>query len=274
MRDIGPTFVLHDRTGEVRGIDWEFNAWGGVTEGLYANWDQDAQVKAKVIEMCGFERYKCSLIIEGGSFHVDGEGTLITTEECLLNPNRNKNSSRADIELQLQLMLNITKIIWIPKGVICDETDVHVDNLCCFVGPAQVVLTWTDDTTDPQYAVSCAALDILSKSTDAKGRTLTVHKLHQPTPLTRQRHELAAPVKTREVNERMAASYVNFFVGNGVVVLPSFEDRFDLPAKQKLEALFPKHTVIQVPGREILLGGGNIHCITQQQCAGRRRTIL
>ena len=132
MRDVGPTVVVADR-GAIRGVDWRFNAWGGLDGGLYFPWDQDRLVAAKVLENERADRYRAPLVMDGGSCHVDGQGTLITTAECLLNANRNPKMTREQIETCLQDYLNIDKVIWIDKGVYMDETDGHVDNLCCFV---------------------------------------------------------------------------------------------------------------------------------------------
>ena len=269
MRDTGPTFVVNGQGG-VRGVDWRFNAYGGLDGGLYFPWDLDDMVARKVLEIENLDRYRAPLILEGGSIHVDGQGTLITTEECLLNPNRNPGLSRQDIEIHLKAYLNVEKIIWLGKGVFLDETDGHVDNLCCFARPAEVLLSWTDDSADPQYEISRRALAALSAASDARGRRLTVHKVHQPGPLfwtaEESRHIVASDTGYgRRAGERMAASYVNFYIANGGVVMPLFDDPHDPAAMDTLARLFPDRRVVGVPAREILLGGGNIHCITQQQ---------
>jgi agmatine deiminase len=269
MRDVGPTFVKH-ANGEIRGVDWSFNAWGGLNGGLYHPWDNDDRVAQKVLQQEDVGRYKASLILEGGSIHVDGEGTLITTEECLLNPNRNPELSRADIEIQLKSYLGINKIIWLPKGVYNDETNGHVDNLCCFVEPGLVLLSWTDDTSDPQYPISRDAFERLSNTKDAKGRLLKVHKIHQPGPLymTKEESQGVVPAdntQPRMEGERLAGSYVNFYIANKGIVMPLFDDSHDEAALNTVQSLFPQRKVIGISAREILLGGGNIHCITQQQ---------
>ncbi len=142
MRDVGPTFVVNGRGG-MRGVDWMFNAWGGLEGGLYFPWDRDAAVAQKVLEIESCDRYRAPLILEGGAIHVDGQGTCMTTEECLLNPNRNPQLSRADIERHLGQYLNVETVIWLGRGVHRDETDGHVDNLCAFTRPGELVLTWT-----------------------------------------------------------------------------------------------------------------------------------
>jgi agmatine deiminase len=150
-----------------------------------------------------------------------------------------------------------------------DETDGHIDNMARFVAPGVVVLTWTHDTSDPQYERSTEALDVLRSVTDARGRSLEVVLLHQPGPLTIAPHEAAGidvvrGTQRRPPGERMAGSYVNAYIGNEVVIVPVFDDPHDEPALATYAALFPGREIVPVPGREILLGGGNVHCVTQQ----------
>lgn len=269
MRDMGPSFVIND-AGERAGIDWQFNAWGGLNGGLYFPWDKDDRVARKVCEINGDRRFRAPFVLEGGAIHVDGEGTLLTTEECLLNANRNPHLSREQIEAQLGDYLNVSKVIWLDRGTFNDETNGHVDNIACFVRPGVVALHWCDDPADPQYEISRAALEVLSQATDAKGRRLEVHKLPQPGPLYMSADEavgvdLCADSHPRTEGERMAGSYINFYIGNSVVVFPLLDPARDGQAREILQGLFPEREVIGIDAREILLGGGNIHCITQQQ---------
>ncbi|MBN1149090.1 MAG: agmatine deiminase [Anaerolineales bacterium] len=273
MRDSGPTFVVDDQ-GLARGVDWEFNAWGGLDGGLYFPWDLDDLVPQKVLNIERLERYRAPLVLEGGSIHVDGEGTLITTEECLLNPNRNPNLSKAEIEAHLADYLNVEKIIWLGRGVYNDETSGHVDNLACFVRPGVTALTWTDDKDDPQYEISQEAYERLKSATDARGRRLEVRRVYQPDPIhiTKEESEGVDAIEgslPREEGDRMAGSYINFYIANGGIVMPLFDDPHDAPAQAQLQGLFPDRKVVGAPAREILLGGGNIHCITQQQPLGK-----
>jgi len=275
MRDVGPTFVVDDRGG-VRGIDWIFNAWGGLNGGLYRPWDRDDAVAQKVLEIEGRDRYRAPLVLEGGAIHVDGQGTLITTEECLLNPNRNPQLTRSDMERFLERYLGIEHVIWLGRGVIDDETSGHIDNLCCFVRPGEVVLTWTRNRRDPQYEVSRDAWERLHAARDARGRPLRVHKLEQPGPLRMTRREVdgidsSGEFMPRHAGMRLAGSYVNFYIGNRHVVVPLLDARRDGVALRKIKRLFPGREVVGVPAREILLGGGNIHCMTQQVPLGRGR---
>jgi agmatine deiminase len=268
MRDVGPTFVINDE-GAVRGVDWIFNAWGGLGGGLYFPWDQDDLVARKVLELEGRERYRGPLVLEGGAIHVDGEGTLITTEECLLNPNRNPQLDKGQMEILLHEYLGITQVIWLDKGVIEDETSGHVDNLCCFARPGEVLLTWTDNKRDPQYRVSQDAYERLTASRDARGRRFKIHKLQQPGPLYRTKAEAQGVDSVdaeapRAGGERLAGSYVNFYIANSTIVMPLLDPKHDAAAARTLSRVFPERRVIGVQSREILLGGGGIHCITQQ----------
>ena len=268
IRDSGPTFVV-DGGGRRRGVDWRFNAWGGTEGGLYFPWDRDDRVAAKVLEVEGDDRYRAPIVLEGGAVHVDGEGTVLTTEECLLNPNRNPELSREQIERVLLDYLGAEKVIWLGAGVFADETDGHVDNLACFARPGVVLLTWTDDEDDPQHAISRDARERLEAATDGRGRSLDVVLLPSPGPLQISAEEAqgvdaAEGTVPRSAGDRMAASYVNFYLGNSRIVHPLLDPRHDEEAAAVLRRVFPDREVVGLPAREILLGGGNIHCITQQ----------
>ncbi len=268
VRDTGPT-VLVDAGGRRRGVDWRFNAWGGLGGGLYFPWDRDDEVAQKILEVEGLDRYRAPFVLEGGAIHVDGEGTCLTTEECLLNPNRNPHLTRSEIEAQLRAFLGVSKIIWLGKGVHLDETSGHIDELACFTSPGVIALTWTEDRQDPQYDISRDAYERLRSVRDARGRELEVHKIHQPGPLYMTAQE-AAGVDTRDgshprrAGDRLPASYINFYVANRCVVMPLYDKRRDKAALRSLQRLFPTRKVLGVETREVLLGGGNIHCITQQ----------
>src|ERR1700710_84076 len=190
MRDIGPTFVV-DPAGRVRGVDWRFNAWGGREGGLYAEWDRDERVAQKVLEVERIERYRAPIVLEGGSIHVDGEGTVLTTEECLLNPHRNPGLSKGQIERALLDYLGAEKVVWLGQGVFDDETDGHVDNLASFARPGVVLLTWAADESDPQHAISADARRRLEAASDARGRSFEVLLLPSPGPLFNTAEEAA-----------------------------------------------------------------------------------
>ncbi len=269
-RDTGPTFVV-DGKGGLRGVNWRFNAWGGSVDGLYSHWEKDDALAPAFCQKLGLDWYDAApFVLEGGSIHTDGEGTLLTTESCLLSRGRNPDLSREEIEEKLREYLGIQKVLWLPRGIYNDETNEHVDNVCAFVRPGEVVLAWTDDESDPQYPLSCQCLEYLERVTDARGRHLKVHKLPIP-----QKPQVVAPQELegydfeegedmREAGERLAASYVNFYLSNGHVLVPQFGDAHDALALEILGRLFAPRIALPIPSREILLGGGNIHCVTQQ----------
>lgn len=270
MRDVGPTFVFSDEEdtkGNLVGMDWLFNAWGEKT----STWEQDKLVAKQVLEVEHVLRVPADFILEGGSIHVDGEGTLLTTEECLLNRNRNPSLTKEEIENRLKHHLGVSKIIWLPDGLAFDEdTDGHIDNMCCFSKPGEVLLCWTDNESDPNYARCRSALEVLERECDAQQRKIAVIKLPIPTPMYYSQEELSSlSSKNGELNRmegvRLAGSYVNFYIANSGIVCPSFNCPEDEIAQQILRDVFPARQVVAVPGRDILLGGGNIHCITQQQ---------
>jgi len=274
MRDTGPTFVVNG-CGGVRGVHWQFNAWGGLQGGLYFPWDQDELVARKVLEIEDRDRYRAPIVNEGGALHVDGEGTALVTEQCLLHGHRNPGVAADALEDVLRRYLGVSRIIWLGRGVVNDETDGHIDNLACFVRPGEVALTWTANRRDPQYKVSADALARLQDARDARGRRLKVHRLPMPGPLRMTAREAAGVLrrdgsKPRRAGERLAASYANFYIANGAIVAPLLDPRTDRAALALLRRLFPGRIVVGVPGREILLGGGNIHCITQQVPAASR----
>lgn len=274
IRDCGATFVINDK-GEMRGVDWVFNAWGGLVDGLYFPWDQDDKIAQKMCELEQVDSYRLEdFVLEGGSIHVDGEGTVMVTEECLLSEGRNPHMTKEQIGEKLCEYLGCEKVLWVPNGIYNDETNGHVDNMCNFVRPGVVLLAWTDDQNDPQYARSKEAYDYLTNETDAKGRKLEVHKMYTPAPILITKEESMGVdaidgTLPRQEGDRLAASYVNYYTGNGFIALPVFNDPNDQKAIDKLKELYPDRVIEPIYAREILLGGGNIHCITQQVPAAK-----
>ncbi|NCB30673.1 MAG: agmatine deiminase [Clostridia bacterium] len=270
MRDCGPTFLKNDKTGGVRAVDWDFNAWGGLVDGLYFPWENDQAIAQKVCEIEGVDTYRTpGFVLEGGSIHVDGEGTLLTTEMCLLSEGRNPHLSREEIEGMLKEYLDLEKIIWIKDGIDPEETNGHVDDVACFVRPGEVACIWTEDERDPFFEAAQAAYKTLSQATDAKGRKLKVHKLCLPKkPVTIQGNFAIDCVEgtiPREDGDLCIASYMNFLIVNGGVIVPQYGDENDGLALKQIQAMFPERKAVGVMSREIVYGGGNIHCITQQQ---------
>jgi agmatine deiminase len=247
MRDSGPTFLL-DRNGHLAGAHWRFNAWGQ----KYQPYSRDAVIAKRILKQVGAHRFRAPFVLEGGAVHVDGEGTVLTTEQCLLNPNRNPDITKAQVEQNLRDWLGVSTVIWLPEGIEDDETDGHVDEIACFVRPGVVLALSTDDKSDGNFDVLQTNLDILRSSKDAKGRPLQVIEVPQP---ARQEHN----------GKRLSLSYVNFYVANGGIVMPAFDVAEDERAFRIIRDAFPNRRVVQVHARDIFLGGGGIHCITQQQ---------
>jgi agmatine deiminase len=270
MRDCGPIFVSDD-TGEVRLVDFDFNAWGGLYDGLYFPWDKDDMVPRKVAEIERVDRYRAPMVLEGGAITVDGQGTLITTEECLLSAGRNPELTREQIECHLDDYLGIDKVIWLPRGVDPDETNGHVDGVCFYVSPGVVALSWTDDTGHPLYDVFRGARDVLESQTDARDRRFDVRLLPVTADeivVTREEADGIDTVegaKPREAGPMGMGTYANVLICNGGVIVPLCGDSNDDEAVAAIRALFPDREVVTVTGREIEMAGGNVHCITQQQ---------
>lgn len=254
LRDNGPTIVVNEE-GERAGVNWGFNAWGG----KYSPWDLDDAVAPAVLEHLGLRKFDAPLVLEGGSIHVDGEGTMLTTEECLLNENRNPSLSREAIEEHVKNFTNVEKIIWLNRGLAGDETDGHVDNAACFAAPGKVIIQVCDDPSDENYAITQENLRILEEATDAKGRKLEIVKIQQP------------PYSEYE-GARLTLSYLNFYFVNGGIILPVFGGtaaETDRLAEEVLQQTFPDLRIRKVDGMAVIREGGNVHCTTQQIPAGR-----
>jgi len=250
-RDTGPTFVV-DAAGNVAGVDWRFNAWGE----KYPNYRHDAALAKRLLDQLGMRRYAPRLVMEGGALHVDGEGTVLVTEQCLLNPNRNPRLDRAAIEKHLLDYLGAEKVIWLAGGLEDDETDGHVDNVACFVRPG-VVLALTAAQGDGNHPMLKENLTRLRAASDARGRSLEVIEVAQPAKRVREAD-----------GRRLPVSYVNFYLANGAVIAPLFDDSADGAAITILKDAFPDRALRPIDALDIVFGGGGIHCITQQQPAG------
>ena len=268
-RDMGPTFLINDKK-ELRACDWVFNAWGGDVDGLYKPWDKDDLIASGICDILNADSYRTDgFVLEGGSIHTDGEGPVLTTRMCLLSNGRNPHLTEAMIEKKLCDYLNCEKVIWLNDGIDPDETNGHIDDVACFTAPGEVACIYTEDENHPFYKASQDAFRILSESTDAKGRRLKVHKVcctkenvcigndfifeHVPGSVERKPGDLCI------------ASYLNFLIVNGGVIVPQYGDENDALALKQIQEIFPSRKVVGVYTREIVYGGGNIHCITQQQ---------
>lgn len=251
-RDNGPTF-LRGRSGALAAVNWRFNAWGE----KYPQFEQDDLLAPRLLERLGVPRFDAPLVMEGGSFHTDGDGTLLTTEQCLMNKNRNPALSRAEIEALLKQYLGVQKIIWLPRGLDGDETDGHVDNLACFAAPGRVLLQTCGDPADENNAVTNEALAVLSNERDARGRRFEITRIPQP-----PRREYRGA--------RLTLSYLNFYLPGGGVVLPVFGGDAadaDAHAEKIIGQAFPGRRVRTVDGMGLAAEGGNVHCVTQQMPA-------
>lgn len=246
IRDHGPMFV--EGADGLTILDWGYNAWGG----KYPPFDLDDAVPQRVGALLGLPVLEPGLILEGGSIDVDGEGTLLTTEACLLNPNRNPQLDRAAIERNLCHWLGAECMLWLGDGILGDDTDGHVDDLTRFVAPGAVITAVEDRRSDENHEPLRANLARLRQMRDARGRALEIHTLPMPEPVEVE-------------DQRLPASYANFYIGNTVVLLPGFHCPQDQVAARTLAELFPSRRVIQMDCRDLVWGLGAFHCLTMQQ---------
>ncbi|MEM7207362.1 MAG: agmatine deiminase family protein [Pseudomonadota bacterium] len=252
MRDSGPSFVRHEETGEVAGTAWRFNCWGGYTP-VY---QEDAQLAGRVLDHLDMHAYRSSLVLEGGAIHVDGEGTLVTTESVVLNANRNWGMNHKEAEIELCRATGARKVIWLPgdlDAVTSDMTDGHVDGVMCFVKPG-VVMVEKDLSADPVIAnLEAENRRALELATDANGRNLEIIDLEVE-------HDSIG-----EGFELFCSSYINYYLPNGGLVMPCYGVRADLDVRELLAGVFSDRKIVMVDINAIAPGGGGIHCITQQQ---------
>jgi agmatine deiminase len=251
-RDHGPIFVLRERDGrrERAIVDWGYNAWGG----KYPPFDLDDAVPQHVAKLRGLPLFSPGIVMEGGSIEVNGRGTLLTTEACLLNPNRNPRLSKEQIEDHLRDYLGVTNILWLGNGIVGDDTDGHVDDLARFVNPTTVVTVVERDPADENYSPLQENLQRLRTMRDQNNATLRIVELPMPRQLE---HE----------GQRLPASYANFYAANGIVLVPTYRDNNDSVALEILQREFPDRRVIGVDSTELIWGLGSFHCISQQEPA-------
>lgn len=250
LRDTGPVFVIGN--GTLAGVNFNFNGWGGKQD-----FDRDADVADFVTSRVGVESLHTRLVLEGGGIEVDGDGTALITESCVLNGNRNPGWSKVDVESELRRLLGIEKVIWLPGIAGADITDGHTDFYARFARPGVVVAGSDPDPQSFDHEVTARHVDILRSATDAKGRSLEIVVLEAP-----------GNVRPEFESDDFAAGYVNFYVCNGAVIAPEFGDpETDQAARYELERLFPGRRVVQINIDAVAAGGGGIHCTTQQQPA-------
>lgn len=248
-RDHGPIFLTRNKQPRLAIVDWDYNAWGG----KYPPCDLDEVVPTRVGEILDVPVFYPHMILEGGSIDVNGAGTLLTTESCLLNKNRNPNLSREQIEQRLRDYLGVREILWLGDGIEGDDTDGHVDDLTRFVSERRVVTVVEEKRDSPNYQALQENLGRL-RSMKVAGQSLQIFELPMPGRIVRD-------------NLVLPASYANFYIANNCVLLPTFADAMDEPARQTLQKLFPDRKVIGIDCTELIWGLGTFHCLTQQQPA-------
>lgn len=257
-RDHGPIVVKNAR-GEKLFLDWIFNGWGG-------QWEcpDDDRVPTVLAKKLGEKSQKIDMVLEGGSIDVNGLGTLITTENCLLNPNRNPGLTKAEIEKQLMDNLGLKKILWLGEGIQGDDTSGHVDDLTRFVGPKTVVTIINENPDDPDCVPLQENLQRLQTMTDQDGNALNIVTITQPKPVLVSEHEPTKAIKNSKDGFRIPASYANFYIGNECVLLPVWDDPLDGDAVNTLQKCFPGRRIVPINSRVLTWGFGSFHCVTQQ----------
>jgi agmatine deiminase len=248
MRDHGPMFLVGPEGAEPALVDWGFNAWGH----KYPKYLEDDAVPRQIAELLDYRRFEPGIILEGGAVDVNGCGTVLTSEQCLLNPNRNPQLSRADVERYLHDYTSARNVVWLGEGIVGDDTDGHIDELARFVGPRTVVCSVERDPDDANYAALQDNLGRLKLAEDEDGRPLEVIELPMPEPVFCD-------------GKRLPASYCNFYLANNVVIAAQFDVPTDAVALDTFAKLFPDRKIIGLRAVELVLGRGAFHCITQQQ---------
>jgi agmatine deiminase len=252
IRDYGPTFVLNKASGQRAAVKWHFNAWGGKYDDLL----YDDKTGEEVVKAAGGPVFRPDIVLEGGSIEVNGLGTVLVTEQCLLNKNRNPKLTKQQIEDTVNQHLGTSNMIWLKSGIDGDDTDGHVDDFARFVSPDHVLCAFATTKKGMNEEVLRNNLDILKSARTQGGRKLNVEKLPLPKPLWLEEEQRWLP-----------ASYANFYIGNSAVLLPVFNDRHDKEAIAILKSCFPNRTVVPIDAVNLVYGYGGIHCITQQEPA-------
>jgi agmatine deiminase len=251
MRDYGPTFLTRNSAVDPLAInDWIFNGWGG----KYVDYQKDERVAREIASLLKVPVYEHNMVFEGGSIEVNGAGTCLTTEQCLLNPNRNPQLSRAGIVQRLEDTLGVNHVIWLGEGIVGDDTDGHIDDLARFIDPTTVVCVVESDSRDDNYACLLDNYERLQSAKDQDGRNLDIVTLPCPAPVY-------------FAGARLPASYANFYIANEVVLAPIFDDPNDKSALGILQELFRARKVLGLRCNEVVAGLGAIHCVTQQEPA-------
>lgn len=266
-RDIVPSFIQN--IDGMTCVDWRFNAWGGRTEGSYYPWDKDDFFALFVSEYLGLKSRRSTIVVEGGGIMTDGVGTIFTTKSVLLNRNRNPFKKQSEVEKQLLEYTGAKRIIWLEQGLAADETNGHIDNVLSVISPRDICLAWTDDKTNPNYKRLKKTYEMLSGMKNLKGESYISHRIPLPNLQYMTNEESNGLIKDddsldRNAGDVLPATYLNFYMINGAVLVPSFGCESDSIALKKFKELFPDRDVIQVYSREPLLGGGGIHCLLHE----------
>lgn len=248
IRDYGPTFLTREKEEPLAFVDWIFNAWGG----KYPDYARDDGVNRTLAKLIGVPVFEPGMVLEGGSIEVNGLGTCLTTEQCLLNPNRNPHLSESQIERMLRNFLNVRQVIWLGRGIAGDDTDGHIDDIARFVDPTTIVCCLEDDAADENYAALRENFERLEAARDQDGKRITVVPLPMPGRVVAE-------------GRRMPASYANFYLANGVVLVPTYDRPNDHKALGILGELLPGRRIVGVPCTPLVPGFGAIHCVTQQE---------
>ena len=255
-RDHGPAFVVNQELPQpLAVVDWGYNAWGG----KYPPFELDDIVPSRIAEMRNLPVFYPGIIMEGGSIDVNGEGCLLTSRSCLLNPNRNPALTQSEIEGYLCDYYNVEKILWLDEGIVGDDTDGHVDDTARFINPNTIVAAVESNTADENHPILQNNLSALKSMTDLGGKAFRIVELPMPAPLSYN-------------GQRIPASYINFLIANGVVLVPTFQDTNDTVALSILQREFPDRKVVGIDCIDLAWGLGTLHCISQQEPVVRKTT--
>lgn len=252
IRDYGPNFLVG---GGLAYNDWIFNAWGN----KYDELKQDDTIPARLESLLGVPRFEPGIVMEGGAIDVNGAGVVMTTEQCLLNPNRNPHLNRSEIEGYLKNYLGVEKVLWLGEGIVGDDTDGHVDDIARFISPTTIVCAIEEDPQDANYELLQDNLERLRRATDVNGKSFEIVTLPMPGVVN------ASNDTSERKLERLPASYANFYIANSVVLVPVFGHANDARAVEIIQRLFPDRQAIEINCEPLVWGMGTIHCVTQQQ---------
>jgi agmatine deiminase len=256
MRDCGPCFLKNPETYEQAWVKWTYNVYGEKFPDLL----KDNEVMLKLRGKINARMFEPEIVMEGGAIEVNGQGTLITTEQCLLSPNRNPSLDKEKIEKYLRDYLGVSKIIWLKQGLFNDHTDGHIDDVAKFVSANKILCAYEENPEDENYAILQDCYQTLTKTTDINNKPFEVIKL----PMAHLQYSQDKPF---EAGQKAAASYTNFYIGNEVVLAPTYNDLNDAKALEIIQSCFPDRKVVGIDCSDIIYGGGAIHCLTQQQPA-------